>query len=167
MQGPPGTGKTTSILCLARELLGDSFDESVMELNASDERGIDIVRSKITLFARKQVPLPPGRHKIVILDEADRYVCRSEYTHTGRRNECCSMTTGAQQALRVTMEKHNHSTRFALACNQSSKVIEAVQSRCAMLAFVRLPDDQILAQLRRVASLEQVGAGCHLHAVRF
>jgi DNA polymerase III delta prime subunit len=70
----PGCGKTSSILCLARTLLGDAYKEAVLELNASDERGIDVVRNRIKGFAQKKVTLPPGRHKIVILDEADAYV---------------------------------------------------------------------------------------------
>eukprot|EP00887_Chlorella_sp_A99_P001544 scaffold8.g1544.t1 len=115
LAGPPGTGKTTSVLALARELLGPHFREGVLELNASDDRGIDVVRNKIKMFAQQRVSLPPGRQKIVILDEAD------------------SMTAGAQQALRRTMELHSATTRFALACNQSSKVIEPIQSRCAIV----------------------------------
>jgi hypothetical protein len=83
ISGMPGIGKTTSILCLARTLLGDAYKEAVLELNASDERGIDVVRNRIKGFAQKKVTLPPGRHKLVILDEADRYgmtklrICRS------------------------------------------------------------------------------------------
>jgi replication factor C subunit 2/4 len=111
LAGPPGIGKTTSILCLAREMLGDSYKNAVLELNASDARGIDIVRNKIKMFAQKKVTLPPGKHKIIILDEAD------------------SMTGAAQQALRRTMEIYSATTRFALACNNSTKIIEPIQSR--------------------------------------
>jgi len=113
LSGPPGTGKTTSVLALARTLLGDSFKEGVLELNASDDRGIEVVRGRIKAFAQKKVTLPPGKHKIVVLDEAD------------------AMTEGAQQAMRRTMEIYSSTTRFALACNMSEKIIEPIQSRCA------------------------------------
>jgi replication factor C subunit 2/4 len=138
LAGPPGIGKTSSILCLARETLGDAYKTAVLELNASDARGIDVVRSKIKLFAQKKVNLPPGRHKIIILDEAD------------------SMTTAAQQALRRTMEIYSSTTRFALACNSSTKIIEPIQSRCAVLRFTRLLDAEILARLQQVCALENV-----------
>ncbi|CAF1580115.1 unnamed protein product [Didymodactylos carnosus] len=72
ISGPPGCGKTTSILCLAREMLGEAFREGVLEMNASNDRGIDVVRTKIKSFAQRKVNLPKGRHKIIILDEADR-----------------------------------------------------------------------------------------------
>jgi replication factor C subunit 2/4 len=138
LSGPPGIGKTTSVLALARALLGPSFRDAVLELNASDDRGIDVVRSKIKMFAQKKVTLPPGRHKVVILDEAD------------------AMTGGAQQALRRTMELHSATTRFALACNASSKVIEPIQSRCAVVRFGRVTDEQVLRRLLAVARKEGV-----------
>lgn len=136
--GPPGVGKTTTILCLARILLGENFKEAVLELNASNERGIDVVRNKIKSFAQQKVTLPPGKHKIIILDEAD------------------SMTEGAQQALRRTMEIYSSTTRFALACNTSEKIIEPIQSRCAMLRYTKLTDAQVLAKMIEVCQLENL-----------
>ncbi|XP_054749553.2 replication factor C subunit 2-like [Lytechinus pictus] len=136
--GPPGTGKTTSILCLARTMLGSSFKDAVLEMNASNERGIDVVRNKIKMFAQKKVTLPKGRHKIIILDEAD------------------SMTSAAQQAMRRTMEIFSKTTRFALACNASDKIIEPIQSRCAVLRYSRLSDSQILKRLLEICAAENI-----------
>jgi replication factor C subunit 2/4 len=90
------------------------------------------------MFAQKKVTLPPGKQKIIILDEAD------------------SMTAAAQQALRRTMEIYSATTRFALACNMSSKIIEPIQSRCAMLRYTRLSDKQLLRRLLEICSLENV-----------
>lgn len=136
--GSPGIGKTSSITCLARDMLGGAFKQAVLELNASDDRGIDVVRNKIKMFAQKKVTLPKGRHKIIILDEAD------------------SMTASAQQALRRTMELYSSSTRFALACNISSKIIEPIQSRCAILRFSKLNDMQVLKRVKEIMSREQI-----------
>ena len=133
---PPA--QTTSVHALARQLLGKAYSTGVLELNASDARGIDVVRNKIKGFAQNKVSLPPGRHKIIILDEAD------------------SMTSAAQQALRRTMEIYSHTTRFALACNISTKIIEPIQSRAAILRYSRLSDEQILARLKFVCTAEEV-----------
>ena len=101
LSGPPGTGKTTSVLALARALLGDAFKEGVLELNASDERGIDVVRNRIKAFAQKKVTLPPGKHKVIILDEAD------------------AMTDGAQQAHPAN-QLTTHTTRAAVRVDARS-----------------------------------------------
>lgn len=137
--GLPGIGKTTSIHCLAYELLGpELYQQATLELNASDDRGIDVVRNKIKQFAQTKILLPPGRHKIIILDEAD------------------SMTPGAQQALRRTMEIYSNTTRFAFACNQLLKIIEPLQLRCAILRYNKLADDQVLERLLQIAADEDV-----------
>lgn len=138
ISGLPGIGKTTSIHCLAHELLGPAYSNAVLELNASDDRGIDVVRNKIKQFAQKKVSLPQGRHKIIILDEAD------------------SMTPGAQQALRRTMEIYSNTTRFAFACNVSNKIIEPLQSRCAILRYTKLQDEEVLKRLLEIIKLEKV-----------
>jgi len=139
LAGPPGCGKTTSVLCLARALLGEEHVKAgVLEMNASDDRGIDAVRDKIKNFAQQKVTLPEGRQKLIILDEAD------------------SMTEAAQQAMRRIMEQYSSTTRFALACNQSTKIIEPIQSRCAIVRFGKLSDAEILARLKVVAEAEKV-----------
>ncbi len=135
--GPPGTGKTTAALCLARDLFGDAFTESFAELNASDERGIDVIRERVKSFARTR-SLGEIPFKILVLDEAD------------------NMTSDAQQALRRTMERYTETCRFILACNYSSRIIEPIQSRCAPFRFLPLADEDIAERLRAVAKAEGV-----------
>lgn len=127
--GPPGTGKTSSVMCMARQMLGDCVKQGTLELNASDDRGIDVVRDKIKQFANQKVTVPAGMHKLIILDEAD------------------SMTESAQQALRMIMTDYSSTTRFALACNDSSKLIEPIQSRCAIVRFTKLSDEEMRKRL--------------------
>lgn len=132
--GPPGTGKTTAALCLAHELFGDSWRENYMETNASDERGIDVVRNKIKDFARTRSL--GGKFKIIFLDEAD------------------ALTKDAQQALRRTMENFSRSCRFILSCNYPGKIIEPIQSRTVVFRFKPFQKQDVQELLERVAKGE-------------
>jgi len=132
--GPAGTGKTTSAIALAKDLYGDDWQQNFMETNASDDRGIDVVRNQIKDFARTR-PINAD-FKIIFLDEAD------------------NLTSDAQQALRRTMEKYAESTRFILSCNYSSKIIEPIQSRTAVFRFNRLADEHVETYIGRVADGE-------------
>jgi replication factor C small subunit len=134
--GPAGTGKTTAAICIARELFGGT-GQDFLELNASDERGIDIVRSKIKDFARTK-PLA-GNYKIIFLDESD------------------SLTSDAQNALRRTMEQYTSTCRFILSCNYSSKIIDPIQSRCAIFRFTRLGKESVKQYLKHILSAEKTG----------
>jgi len=135
--GPPGTGKTTAALCLARDLYGDAYREHTMELNASDERGIDVVRETVKTFARvKSIGGIP--FKIMILDEAD------------------NMTSDAQQALRRTMERYTETCRFIMCANYSGRIIEPIQSRCAPFRFTYLPREAHDSYLKEISEKEKV-----------
>ncbi len=133
--GPAGTGKTTSAIALAKELFGESWRHNFLELNASDERGINIVRGKIKEFARI-APFQKEDFKIIFLDEAD------------------ALTNDAQAALRRTMEKYTSSCRFILSCNYSSKLIEPIQSRCAVFRYRPLGKEDIIFYVERIAKAE-------------
>lgn len=135
--GPPGTAKTTAGVALARDLFGDYFERNFMELNASDERGIDVVRNQIKTFARS-LPAGEAPFKILVLDEADH------------------LTNDAQHALRRTMESYASSCRMILICNYSSRIIPPIQSRCAIFKFARLSEENIAGRLDYVANQESV-----------
>lgn len=146
--GPPGTGKTSTILALAKELFGpEMFRTRVLELNASDERGISIVREKVKDFARMQLSNPPPHYKdkypcppykIIILDEAD------------------SMTQDAQSALRRTMETYSKITRFCLICNYVTRIIDPLASRCSKFRFKTLDQGNAKKRLEDIAVNEDV-----------
>ncbi|KRT83582.1 AAA protein, partial [Oryctes borbonicus] len=136
--GPPGTGKTSTILACARQLYTPAqFSTSVLELNASDDRGIGIVRGKILTFASTRTIFKSG-FKLIILDEAD------------------AMTLDAQNALRRIIEKYTENIRFCIICNYLSKIIPALQSRCTRFRFGPLSPEQILPRLNYVIDEERV-----------
>jgi replication factor C small subunit len=133
--GPAGCGKTTCAIALARDMYGDDWRANLIELNASDERGIDVVRGKIKDFARAAT-IGQDEFKIIFLDEAD------------------SLTNDAQAALRRTMERYTQTCRFILSCNYSSKIIEPIQSRCAVFRFKPLTEADVRVYLTKIASAE-------------
>jgi len=133
--GSAGVGKTTAAVTLAREFFTDSWQMNFRELNASDERGIDVVRNQIKQFART-TPLGDATFKILFLDEAD------------------ALTTDAQAALRRTMESYAQTCRFILSCNYSSKIIDPIQSRCAIYRFKPLGPEAIREEVRRISNWE-------------
>ncbi len=138
--GPPGTGKTSAILALANEIYGPELAQyNVLELNASDDRGIKTVREDIKEFART-APVGGASFKIIILDEAD------------------NLTADAQQALRRTMERYVKTSRFALLCNYPSKIIEPIQSRCAIFRFSPLSKEDVVKKLKQICKAENVNA---------
>lgn len=133
--GPPGVGKTTCALALAHELFGDGLSGNFLDLNASDERGIDVVRGRIKDFARSMA-LGKVPFKLIFLDEGD------------------ALTADAQHALRRTMESTAAVTRFIISANYSSKIIEPLQSRCAVFRFMPLQEQGVRAMLERIAKEE-------------
>jgi replication factor C small subunit len=135
--GPPGTGKTTAALALARDLFGEEWRQNFLELNASDERGIDTVRTTIKDYARS-APIGGTGFKLLFLDEAD------------------NLTAEAQASLRRMMERYSNACRFILSCNYSSRIIDPIQSRCAVFRFRAYSEPQVRSQLDRVARGESV-----------
>lgn len=144
MYGPPGTGKTSTVLAMAKELFGKEFYKSrILELNASDERGIQVVREKIKKFAQRKIAKAPGSTcppiQICILDEAD------------------SMTIDAQAALRRIIEAYSTNTRFCIICNYISKIIDPLASRCVKFRF---------SPISEAAQRERLGMICNLEGIK-
>jgi len=137
LAGPAGTGKTTTSLAIAQDLFGPTWKQNFLELNASDARGIDVVRNTIKNFARIK-PMGDVPFKIIYLDECD------------------SLTKEAQQALRRTMENFVESTRFLLSCNVSSKIIDPIQSRCTVFRFKPLEKEEVIQTAKNIAQRENV-----------
>ena len=136
--GPAGVGKTTSILALARDLYGPGYGNFILELNASDERGIDVVRDKVKFFARTAAISSVVPFKILIMDEAD------------------SLTTAAQHALRRTMERYTRTCRFCLIGNYSENIIDPIQSRCSIFRFSPLNEEDTKGRIETIARKEGV-----------
>lgn len=135
--GPAGIGKTSLALVIAKKLFGTGWHDNVLELNASDERGIDVIRNKVKDFARTRA-IGDVPFKIIYLDESD------------------ALTKEAQQALRRTMENYTRTCRFILSCNYSSKIIEPIQSRCAIFRFKLLTKKDIIEIIENVAKSESL-----------
>jgi replication factor C small subunit len=139
--GPAGVGKTTTALCIAIELLGEEWRKNTLELNASDERGIKMVRERVKEFAAS-IKLAGdkefGKPKIIILDEADE------------------MTSEAQTALRRIIEDSARTTRFVIICNYLSQIIEPIQSRCVVFRFTRLPKEDVIDHLKMICEQQKV-----------
>ena len=135
--GPPGTGKTSTIVACAKKMYGNNYKSMALELNASDDRGIDVVRDQIKEFAGTRKLFSTGV-KLVILDEAD------------------AMTTDAQAALRRIIEKYTSNTRFCMICNYVNKIMPALQSRCTKFRFAPLKTEQITGRLDYIVDKEKV-----------
>jgi replication factor C small subunit len=135
--GPAGTGKSTLALIIVKELFKETWKENYLELNASDERGIDVVRQKVKDFARTRA-LGNVPFKVIFLDEAD------------------ALTREAQQALRRTMENYTNTCRFIMSCNYSSKIIDPIQSRCVVFRFKILERKDISSVIRKIAEREKL-----------
>ncbi|HXW95830.1 MAG TPA: replication factor C small subunit [Nitrososphaerales archaeon] len=136
--GPPGSGKTTTALILAKQILGEHWHDYTLSLNASDERGIDVVRERIKTFARFTDRREGIPYRLAILDECDE------------------MTSDGQTALRRIMEENSEHTRFVLICNYSSGIIEPLQSRCAIFRFQRLDEASVTDHLKAIAKKEKL-----------
>ena len=135
--GPPGTGKTTAALALTKDVFGEGYRINLLEMNARDERKLESIRTKVKQFART-APSPGTTFKVIFLDEAD------------------ALTSDAQGALRRIMEQNAETCRFILSCNYSSKIIEPIQSRCAVFRFRPLAEDQVLEMVKSVAANEDI-----------
>ena len=138
ISGPSGTGKSCSIKCLVKEFLHELSKDALLELNGSDDRGINIIRVTIKSFAQKKMILDEGKYKVIILDEAD------------------SITVGSQQALRRIIENFSKTTRFIFVCNELNKIIEPIQSRSTMLEFKELKKNDLFRMLEKICISENI-----------
>ncbi len=145
LTGTPGIGKTTTLLCIAKTLYGKYFEDTVLELNASDDRGIKLINNgELNAFCTQKLPYSGKEaknyapHKLIIFDEAD------------------NMTEKALPIISILMDKFYMTTRFVFTCNTSSKIIESIQSRCKIIRYVRLSNEQITYRLESILKLEKI-----------
>lgn len=139
ISGTPGLGKTTTALCIAKHILGNNFNEGVTELNASDDRGLEAINNTIIHFCKKKLEVNGvNLYKIIILDEAD------------------NITKKAQTVLSNYIETYKHNTRFIFTCNDHSKIIESIQSKCILLNYSKLSDNLIKTKIKQICEIENV-----------
>lgn len=145
LTGTPGIGKTTTLLCIAKKLYGKYFEDSVLELNASDDRGIKLINNgELNSFCTRKLPYSGieakeyAPHKLIIFDEAD------------------NMTEKALPIISILMDKFYMTTRFVFTCNTSSKIIESIQSRCTIIRYVRLSINQLSNRLESILEYEKI-----------
>lgn len=145
LTGTPGIGKTTTLLCIARKLYGKYTNDTVLELNASDDRGIKLINSgELNSFCTHKLPYSDSElkkyanHKLIIFDEAD------------------NMTEKALPIISILMDKFHNTTRFVFTCNTSSKIIESIQSRCMIIRYTRISIDKIADRLEEILKLENI-----------
>ena len=142
--GSPGIGKTTTLQCIAKNLLGRHYQSGTIELNASDDRGMKAIQDTLIYFCKKSIDLRAddeqnySPHKIIILDEAD------------------NMTSKAQHLINSLMEDYKSTTRFAFTCNNSSDIIEAIQSKCIILRYARLSIGNVIERLKYICQKEHL-----------
>lgn len=138
LTGSPGTGKTSTVLYLAKKIIGSKYKDNILELNASDNRGLDYINSSVLYFCKKKISQENNEHKFIIFDEAD------------------NITKKAQNALANLMEQYSNNTSFAFTCNDSSKIIEGIQSRCIILQYLPLEKEKISERIINICNKENI-----------
>jgi replication factor C subunit 2/4 len=136
--GSPGTGKTSTILCLAKKVFGKNYKDMILELNASNNRTLDFINTTVAYFCKKKLSSDELTHKLIIFDEAD------------------NITKKAQNLLANLIEEHSHNTSFAFTCNESSKIIESIQSRCMILRYIPMTSENIRKRLEMICTTESI-----------
>ena len=136
--GSPGTGKTSTILCLARKILGKNYKDLLLELNASNNRTLDFINTTVAYFCKRKLSSDINVQKLIIFDEAD------------------NITNKAQNLLANLMEEHSHNTRFAFTCNESDKIIESIQSRCMIIRYAPMTSSNIKKRLQMICLKENI-----------